>query len=358
MIGKLCVLNLQPNCKKMNNNEKIHQILEYVSTKSNQGSFDTEQISEAVNISLEETNILVRQLIANGDAKRYDTKEMGENSIGLIRTVETKDAYNTKKYLKRSEMKYNIYIIADKYSFSLMNLSERKLDIVVNAYKKGKTNMTISGEKWWIKGLQTIKIFAYEKNIGLEKFYEYCERERVTQKTKWGDFYAPKELELLGRDVTDDIIGDHEYGEQSLTEEAPKQNSDFINSKRLNELKGINHPDLDLIKLIRLCEEINDNFSRRNYLAVGMIGRTILNHIPPIFGFDNFNQITANYGGPKNNKSFKKNMEHLNNSLKNIADRYLHQTMRDKETLPNVTQIDFRQDLDVLLEEIVRILKR
>jgi hypothetical protein len=71
----------------------------------------------------------------------------------------------------------------------------------------------------------------------------------------------------------------------------------------------------------------------------------------------NFEQIVQNYGAPKDNKSFKKNMENLQNSLKNISDRFLHQQIRDKETLPNETQIDFRQDLDVLLEEIVRLLK-
>ena len=47
----------------------------------------------------------------------------------------------------------------------------------------------------------------------------------------------------------------------------------------------------------------------------------------------------------------------LNEPLKNIANGFLHQTIRKKETLPTETQVDFRQDFDVLFEEIVRLLK-
>lgn len=48
-------------------------------------------------------------------------------------------------------------------------------------------------------------------------------------------------------------------------------------------------------------------------------------------------------------------MQHLDKSLKNIADGYLHLKIRQKEVLPNETQVDFRQDLDLLLSEIIRI---
>ncbi len=56
-------------------------------------------------------------------------------------------------------------------------------------------------------------------------------------------------------------------------------------------------------------------------------------------------------------KVSKKSMLHLNNSLRSIADSYLHQQIRNKETLPNATQVSFQQDMDRLLEEIIRKLK-
>lgn len=82
-----------------------------------------------------------------------------------------------------------------------------------------------------------------------------------------------------------------------------------------------------------------------------MLCRAINDRIPPIFGLNSFNEVDNNYG----TKSFKKNMLNLNNSLRNIADSYLHQTIRKKESLPNKTQIDFKNDLDVLIAEILRI---
>jgi hypothetical protein len=95
-------------------------------------------------------------------------------------------------------------------------------------------------------------------------------------------------------------------------------------------------------------------------LSVPIIGRAILDHVPPIFGFTTFDQVSNNYGGQgvKKNKSFKGSMAQLNNSLRNIADNYLHQKIRNSEILPNKNQINFSQDLDVLLGEIVRILKK
>ena len=51
-------------------------------------------------------------------------------------------------------------------------------------------------------------------------------------------------------------------------------------------------------------------------------------------------------------------MQHLNRSMRNIADGILHEQIRSKELLPSPQQVDFRQDLDRLLGEIVRISKQ
>lgn len=142
--------------------------------------------------------------------------------------------------------------------------------------------------------------------------------------------------------------------EPSKTPAKPIQaETTYIDTHRLNELRDINSEDFDLTKLIRLCEELNSNFVNGNYLSIAMLTRTIIHHIPPIFGFSNFEQVASQYPG----KSFKQNMQHLKDSLKPIADRHLHSQIRKSESLPTKTQVDFRNDLDVLLEEIVRVLK-
>jgi hypothetical protein len=127
---------------------------------------------------------------------------------------------------------------------------------------------------------------------------------------------------------------------------------EFINDHRIAELENIENNNFDLRKLIKMLNEINDSYSLGNYFSVAMLGRSVINHVPPIFGFDTFNKVANNYGG----QSFKKNMTNLNNSMKNIADNYLHEMIRNKEVLPNENQVDFGKDMDVLLSEIVRIL--
>ena len=84
-----------------------------------------------------------------------------------------------------------------------------------------------------------------------------------------------------------------------------------------------------------------------------MICRAILDHVPPFFGHKTFNEVANNYGG----KSFKGNAQHLQKSLRNIADNHLHLPVRKKEVLPNQNQINFSNDLDVVLSEIIRLLK-
>jgi len=127
----------------------------------------------------------------------------------------------------------------------------------------------------------------------------------------------------------------------------------FVHQSRIKELSLIKNADFDLSKLIRLCEEINRSSANGNYFSIAMLLRAVLDHIPPVFGQRTFEQVVAQYG----EKSFKEHMSHLDKSLRKIADSYLHVPVRKKESLPNQTQINFSADLDVLLAEIVRILK-
>ena len=89
-------------------------------------------------------------------------------------------------------------------------------------------------------------------------------------------------------------------------------------------------------------------------MAISMITRTIINHVPPVFGCKTFDEVVNNYSS---GKSFKSSTAHLNNSLRNIADMYLHLPVRQKESLPSFVQVDFRADLDGLLGEVIRITK-
>jgi len=136
--------------------------------------------------------------------------------------------------------------------------------------------------------------------------------------------------------------------------------SNYVDKKRIEDLRNLKNPKYDIVKLVKLCEELNKCYKNKCELAIAALVRTILFHIPPIFEKENFTEVVNNHSwgkGKREGESKKKLMISLNESARNIANIHLHQIIRKKESLPAMTQVDFINKLDVLLEEIVRILK-
>jgi hypothetical protein len=127
----------------------------------------------------------------------------------------------------------------------------------------------------------------------------------------------------------------------------------YVDLGRIAQIETLSRNRWDFSKLARLCKELNAAARVGDcHYTTAMLVRAITDHVPPLFGTKTFSQVVANYGG---SASFKKSMEHLDRSLRNIADGILHEQIRNKESLPSPQQVDFRQDLDRLLGEIVRI---
>jgi hypothetical protein len=129
----------------------------------------------------------------------------------------------------------------------------------------------------------------------------------------------------------------------------------YVHPDRLKELQTIEHHDFDLRKLLQLLEELDLSFRTGCYLAAAMLVRAVLDHVPPIFGVKTFAEIANNYAGTR---SFRESMLNLDNSSRRIADQHLHGQIRSSETLPTARQVDFSPDMDVLLAEIIRVLKQ
>jgi hypothetical protein len=137
-------------------------------------------------------------------------------------------------------------------------------------------------------------------------------------------------------------------GSDDSTGQQPVSAPPYVSQHRLETLRGIKSSEFDLSKLIRLCEELNSNYSAGNFFSVAMLVRAILDHVPPIFSAMKFEDVKAKHGG----KSFKEQMDHLDNSSRKIADAALHEQVRRRETLPNMTRVYFAPALDTLLGEI------
>jgi hypothetical protein len=127
----------------------------------------------------------------------------------------------------------------------------------------------------------------------------------------------------------------------------------FVDPQRIESLRAIVSPRFDLTRVIRICEELNVAYVNECYLAVALLTRALIDHVPPIFAVGAFSGVANNYGG---SRSFRESMNHLDNSARKIADAHLHVQIQAREVLPNRTQVNFSRDLDVLLAELVRVL--
>lgn len=126
---------------------------------------------------------------------------------------------------------------------------------------------------------------------------------------------------------------------------------DFVDAARIAELRAIESDQFDLSRLLRMCEELNDAWRSGRTISVAMLARAIVDHVPPIFGRDNFGQVASN-----SSRSIRGSLQHIETSLRHIADGALHTHIRARESTPTPTQVDFKQSFDVLLSEVVRSL--
>jgi len=114
-------------------------------------------------------------------------------------------------------------------------------------------------------------------------------------------------------------------------------------------LSKVTSGQFDTTKLTGYCREINSSFYHGNVVACLLLMRTVLNHVPPVFGHKSFAEVTANAG-----KSLKDNLEHLESGLRKLADLYAHQPIRKNEQYPTKCQVEpFRPQFELLLHEVL-----
>ena len=127
----------------------------------------------------------------------------------------------------------------------------------------------------------------------------------------------------------------------------------YINSIRIEQIKVLKNDKYDFKKMVRICEEINICYNLGCTYAVGNLLRTLIDHISPIFGHKSIAEVVNNYS---KKGSFKEAMQHLENSLRNISNLFLHTPIKKNEVLPTENQVEFMAPIDLLLAEIIVII--
>ncbi|TIL85780.1 MAG: hypothetical protein E5Y73_28520 [Mesorhizobium sp.] len=126
----------------------------------------------------------------------------------------------------------------------------------------------------------------------------------------------------------------------------------YVDASTIAALGELSHPDFDFSRLIQMCRELNTAHQSECHISVILLVRAIIDHIPPIFGQTTFTAAANNLPLSK-----KKTFLNLGNSSRNIADSYLHQHVRRRENLPTPTEVNFSQDLSVVLAEVINAIR-
>lgn len=249
-------------------------------------------------------------------------------------------------------MNYNIYIANIHTRITILNIDKNTLDYIIESFKNGLEDFTIAGKKYYFHRVNNFQIFENAKNNSEVEIIQMAKENNYYFNNMTGEYIQEKFLKYFGENVTKHFLGNSSYGsEKGEIKIVQKVSTFYVNPKRIEELKNCKST-FDLTKLIRMCEESNFNYANENYYSVAMLGRAIIDHIPPIFGLKSFGEVASKIGST----SVKKNFSHLNTSMRSISDGILHSHIRKRESLPNATQVNFSQDLDLLLGEIVSFL--
>jgi hypothetical protein len=237
-------------------------------------------------------------------------------------------------------------------SLSFFNMSLQELNEITPAI----------GEKVENHHVNRIRSVGQTPDKIARRLVEVWNRDLATvQRRKNADFAQLDDIYRQARSMADDMLDlinlaarlKDFVGKRGKIKAKPSSMPEnfYVDPHRIDEMRKISASQWDLSKLIRLCEELNTANKTQSYFSVAMLSRTILDHVPPIFGCNSFPEVANNYGG--GGRSFSKSMKHLENSLRNIGDAHLHVQI----SLPTRTQVNFSNDLDVLLAEVIRIVK-
>ncbi len=215
-------------------------------------------------------------------------------------------------------------------------------------------------EKGQIRDCQHMKV---KKDL-VDSYYPQCDEDLASKQLafslgpilKYGgqeEYYWPG----CGKDCRVYKKAD-DFPKSLISIEEPKveklEGDNYVAEQRIEALANLPKDKFDTAKLVELCEEINQNYKRKYYFAVGALLRIILDHVPPIFGMANFEYVASNY---KWGTSNKKSIMRLQKAARDIVDNLLHEQIKKVEVPLEKQRVDFKAQLDILLAEIITILK-
>lgn len=124
--------------------------------------------------------------------------------------------------------------------------------------------------------------------------------------------------------------------------------SAYVNEKVVESIRAKQgQSTFELTKLLRLVEELNDNYARGNTYASHMLLRAVLDHIPPILGCTKFAEVVSNYSWGRTDERYIKRLA----QFRDQADDALHRQISTKACVLDFDDMPKSVYVDRLLQE-------
>jgi len=126
------------------------------------------------------------------------------------------------------------------------------------------------------------------------------------------------------------------------------KNNPYVNQQIIDDIRAADgRGQFNVAKLLKLIEELNDNYERRNSYATHALLRAILDHVPPILGQPDFNAVANNFAWGRTDKRYLKKLA----DFRDQADDALHRQISAQADLLDFDDMPASVCVDRLLQE-------
>lgn len=245
---------------------------------------------------------------------------------------------------------YFIFISTQTGTYNISGLTKQE---VIQFLRTNETSATVpfKGKAYHLRNLFEVQIYEVKEDYNVQG---YINALRTSRELDRQGNIRQSHLDEWLKNVTKDFPVDEFMRAYTGNAATKLSGESFVSKSRIEELKKVKNTNFDFTKLIKLLEELNETYKSNLVLSTAMLLRAIIDHIPPIFGMQNFDTIASQYKSPGNSRTFTAQMKILFD-FKHTADRALHSHIDKTQKLPEMLQNKKQTELDVLLVEILRI---
>jgi len=246
--------------------------------------FEVQNLSMPANIT-HELNKLASQKpqVLNKKDNTYSFHRTARKELSTFYLKSTESDQSAIPEQDKNEIElFNCYIRVGDNKQIIPTVSRSDIDKMFQAIRAGNDKVLINGRYVEINNFDSFKIYDFSFQKGIASKGE-AKHQMELEKNILGVSWSISVFKRFGVDVTDKF----EIPETNVPQE--KNGYDyFVDKNRMEELRKISDPNFDLTRLVRKCEELNNNFASSSFFSTALLVRSIIDHVPPIFGKSNF----------------------------------------------------------------------